>query len=51
MYKKRLVMNLMIKLLYFDINYLPAFKVWRDMDMKSRSYRDFIKMEVSKAES
>lgn len=41
--------NLMIKLLYFDTNYLPACKVWKDK--KLRNYEDFIKMEWSKMDS
>jgi hypothetical protein len=50
MSKKCLMTNLMFKPSCFDIIFFPAFKVWRDISKKLRSYENFIKMEWRKDE-
>lgn len=46
MYIKRLKMNFIYKLLFFDINDLAAYKVWRDMNYKAISCKDNLKNGV-----
>ncbi len=49
--KKHLMMNLMIRLSFFDINFVLGFMVWRDMRKKSKNYMNLLFKELRKGES